>query len=70
MSVTVVPPGSLGYLTLWPQGQTRPLVATLNALDASVTSNLAIVPTVNGWISAFASNPTRLIVDLSGYFGQ
>jgi hypothetical protein len=70
LSVTVVPPGPLGYLTLWPQGQTRPVVATLNALDAAITSNLAIVPTTNGWISAFPSNPTHLIIDISGYFGQ
>jgi hypothetical protein len=68
--VTVVPQGSLGYLTLWPQGQSRPVVSTLNALDASVTSNLAIVPTANGSISAFASDPTHLILDISGYFGQ
>jgi hypothetical protein len=70
LSVTVVPPGPLGYLTLWPQGQTRPLVATLNALDGAITSNLAIVPTTNGSISAFPSNPTHLIIDISGYFGQ
>jgi hypothetical protein len=70
LSVTVVPPAPLGYLTLWPQGQTRPVVSTLNALDGAITSNLAIVPTTNGSISAFASNPTHLIVDIAGYFGQ
>ena len=68
MSVTVVPPASLGYLTLWPQGLTRPVVATLNALDGTITSNLAIVPTSNGSISAFASNATHMILDISGYF--
>jgi hypothetical protein len=70
LSVTVVPPGPLGYLTLWPQGQTMPLVSTLNALDGAVTSNLAIVPTTAGSISVFPSNPTHLILDISGYFGQ
>ena len=73
MSVTVVPQGTppyLGYLTLWPQGQTRPVVSTLNALDGAITSNMAIVPATNGSISAFASNPTHLILDISGYFGQ
>jgi len=68
--VAVVPPGPLGFLTLWPQGQTRPVVATLNALDGAVTSNMAIVPTTNGSISAFASDPTHLILDIAGYFGQ
>jgi len=69
LSVTVVPPGPLGYLTLWPQGQAQPYVSTLNALDGAVTSNLAIVPTINGSISVFPSNPTHVIMDISGYFG-
>src|ERR1039458_619721 len=70
VNVTAVPPGPLGFLTLWPQGQTRPTVSTLNAPDGAVTSNLAIVPTTNGSISAFASNLTHMIIDISGYFGQ
>jgi hypothetical protein len=68
VNATVVPPGSLGYLTLWPQGAAQPVVSTLNALDGAVTSNMAIVPTTNGAISSFALNPTQLILDLSGYF--
>jgi len=70
LSATVVPAGALGYLTLWPQGQTQPNVATLNALDAAVTSNLAIVPTTNGSVSAFASNASHLILDIFCYFAQ
>ena len=70
LSVTVVPPGPLGYMTLWPQGQTMPVASTLNALDGSVTSNLAIVPTASGSISVFPSNPTHVVMDISGYFGQ
>ena len=68
LSATVIPPASLGYLTLWPQGQTRPLVATLNALDGAITSNMAIVLGANGWISAFASDTTNLLLDISGFF--
>ncbi len=68
LNATVVPSVPLGFLTLWPQGTTQPLVATLSALDQSVTSNLAIVPTTNGSIATFASNPTQLIMDLFGYF--
>ena len=67
-NASVVPPGLFGYLTLWPQGQTQPLVATLNAIDGAITSNLAIVPAQNGSISAFAFNPTDLVMDLFGYF--
>jgi hypothetical protein len=67
-NATVVPSAPLGYLTLWPQGSAQPVVSTLNALDGAVTSNMAIVPTSNTQISAFASNSTYLILDLSGYF--
>ena len=68
LNATVVPPGPLGFLTLWPDAQAQPLVSTLNALDAAVTSNMAIVPGANGSIDAFAANPTQLILDISGYF--
>lgn len=70
LSATVVPATSLGYLTMWPQGQSQPKVATLNALDAAITSNMAIVPTANGSVSAWATNATQLILDIFGYFAQ
>jgi hypothetical protein len=44
LNATVVPPGALGYLTLWPEGSAQPMVSTLNTLDGSITSNMAIVP--------------------------
>jgi hypothetical protein len=67
-NATVVPPGPLGYLTLWPDGQLRPQVSTLNAGDGYVTSNMALVPTTNGSIDAYASALTQLILDITGYF--
>jgi hypothetical protein len=70
LAATVVPPGPLGYLTVWAQGQGQPGVATLNAVDGAVTSNMAIVPASAGNITAFASNPTQLLLDLWGYFAQ
>jgi len=68
VNATVVPSSSLGYLTLWPAGQTQPQVSTLNAYDGVIASNMAIVPTINGSINAFAANPTELILDLVGYY--
>ena len=68
VNATVVPPGPLGFLTLWPQGSTQPLVSTLNAIDGAITSNMAIVPAGNGSISIFGSQPTHLVMDISGYF--
>ena len=67
-NAAVVPPGSLGYLTLWPNGATLPLAATLNAADGAITSNMAIVPTSNGAISAFATGSTQLVLDIYAYF--
>jgi len=67
LNATVVPPGPLGYLTLWPDSEPQPVVSTLNALDGAITSNMAIVPNVNGSIDAYASNPTQLVLDISSY---
>ena len=68
LNSTVVPQGGLGYLTLWPDGADRPVVSTLNALDGSITNNMAIVPTTNGKVDAYASGITQLILDISSYF--
>src|SRR3954465_4756095 len=68
LNATVVPPAPMGFLTLWPQGATQPLVSTLNAIAGSITSNMAIVPTSNGSVSAFGSSATHLVLDISGYF--
>ncbi len=68
LNATVVPEGALGYLTLWADGASQPGVATLNALDGSITNNMAIVPTTNGSIDAYASGITQLILDISTYF--
>ena len=46
----------------------QPVVSTLNAYDGKVTSNMAIVPNINGLIDAYAQGMTHLIMDISGYF--
>jgi hypothetical protein len=69
LNVAVVPSGPLGYLTLWPSGQSQPFVATLNSIDGRVKSNAAIVPAgTNGAISVFATDATDVILDINGYF--
>jgi hypothetical protein len=67
-NATVVPTGELGYLTLWPDGGPKPLVSTLNALDGSITNNMAIVPSTNGKVDVYASGITQLVLDISSYF--
>ena len=67
-NATAVPDGGLNYLTLWPDGQTQPVVSTLSAADGAIMSNMAIVPTTDESVDAYSSNSTNLILDLSGYF--
>jgi uncharacterized repeat protein (TIGR03803 family) len=68
-NATVVPVGPLGYLALWPDGEMQPVVSTLNAVDGAITNNMAIVPTNNGSIDAYAGDGlTQLLLDLSSYF--
>ena len=67
-NATVVPPSSMPYLTLWPDGEQQPVFSTLNAYDGFITSNMAIVPTNNGSIDAYAYALTQLLLDISGYF--
>jgi hypothetical protein len=68
LNATVLPDDTLGFLALWPQGNSRPLVSTLNSWDTSVVSNMAIVPMTNGAIDMYSSDPTHAILDVSGYF--
>jgi hypothetical protein len=71
MNVTVVPDGPLGFLTTWPTGQALPNTSTLNSWTGKVLANAALVPAgTNEAISVFASNPTDVILDINGYFGQ
>lgn len=69
-NATVVPSGVMPYLTLWPDGSQggQPTVSTLNAYDGVITSNMAIVPNLDGTIDAYAAGLTQLILDISGYF--
>jgi len=67
-NATVVPPGPMLYLTLWPDGEQQAEASTLNAEDGFITSNMAIVPTTNGSIDAYAAALTQLILDISGFF--
>ncbi|HLJ47454.1 MAG TPA: FG-GAP-like repeat-containing protein, partial [Bryobacteraceae bacterium] len=69
VNVTVVPPGPLTYLSIWPAGQSQPVVSTLNSFDGRVVANAAIVPAgSNGAISVFVSNTTDVIIDINGVF--
>jgi hypothetical protein len=69
LNMTVVPPGSMFYLTTWPTGQTIPGVSTLNDLSGAIVANAAIVPAgTNGAVDVFVYDATNVIIDTNGYF--
>lgn len=70
LNTTVIPNQGkpMRYLTAWAQSSAQPLQSVLNASDGAVSSNLAVVPTVNGSVSTYVSETTGLILDLSAYF--
>ncbi len=70
LNATVVPSGRLGYITIWPAGQTLPTAASLNSIDGVITGNAPIVPAANGAVSVYSNGNTQLILDVSGYFAQ
>ena len=69
LNVTSVPQGPLNYLSLWPSGQSQPLVSTLNAPTGTVTANAAIVPAGSGGaVSVYVTNASDIVLDVDGYF--
>ncbi len=70
LNVTVVPPGPLGYLTIWPTGEIRPNVSTMNSYDGRVKANAAIVTSGYDSVSVYVTDTTDVILDIDGYFAS
>jgi hypothetical protein len=70
LNITVVPMGSLRFLTVWPTGLQQPVTSTLNSGDGRIKANAAIVAAGNmgGGVSVYASDTTNVIIDVNGYF--
>ncbi len=43
LNVTVVPHGTLGYITVWPAGLAQPLISTMNSRDGRTKAEAVIV---------------------------
>ncbi len=71
LNMTVVPLGALDYLSLWPDGESQPLVSTVNSFNGRIVANAALVPAgaPNGGVDVFVSNTTNLVIDIDGHFG-
>ena len=60
---------SLGFLSVWPEGQPQPLVSTLNDTKGTIVANAAIVPAgTSGGITVYPTDDTDLAIDVNGYF--
>lgn len=69
MNVTVVPQGQLGYLTIHPAGEPRPVVSLLNSLDGRIKANSTILRAgTNGGVTVFVTGTTHVVLDINGYF--
>ncbi|MBV9769283.1 MAG: PQQ-binding-like beta-propeller repeat protein, partial [Bryobacterales bacterium] len=71
LNITVAPPGPLAYLTTWPDGQSQPVVSTLNDETGTILANAAIVPAgTDSSTNIFVNNATDVIMDMNGYFAS
>jgi uncharacterized repeat protein (TIGR03803 family) len=70
MNFTVLPKGPrVGYLTVWPAGQSQPGVSTLNDPTGTNVANAALVPAgTQGAIATYVTDNTDLLIDVDGYF--
>jgi hypothetical protein len=70
LNITVVPPGPLSFLSVWPAGAPYPNVSTLNdPTPGGVIANAAIIVAgTGGAIQMFSSDPTDVIIDINGYY--
>jgi hypothetical protein len=70
MNVTVTQPQRDGFLTVYPDGPTRPNASNLNFTHGETVPNLVIVP-LQGGVADFANTSggtVQLVADLAGYF--
>ena len=70
LNVTVVGPTAASYLTVFPEGTTRPVVSNLDFTTNEILANLVTVPLGNqGGVTIFnAAGNVNVVVDLEGYY--
>jgi hypothetical protein len=70
LNVTAVDPTANGFLTVFPEGTTQPLVSNLNFAPGVIVANLVTVPlSAAGGISIFNhAGSTDVVVDVEGYY--
>jgi len=68
LNVTATAPTGAGFVTVYPDGTTRPGTSNLNYLKGETVPNLVVVPLgADGKVRLYSSMGTQLIADVSGY---
>jgi hypothetical protein len=71
MNVTVTNPTVGGFITVYPDGGTRPLASNLNFTAGQTVPNLTMIPVgANGFVDLYNGSPgsSDLIADITGYY--
>jgi subtilase family serine protease len=70
LNVTATNPTASSFVTVYPDGQSRPVVSNLNFIKGETIPNLVIVPVgSDGKVDFYnASGSVSLLADLAGYF--
>jgi hypothetical protein len=70
LNVTAVNPTASSYVTVYPDGQARPLASNLNFTAGETIPNLVVVPVGrNGKVDFYnAAGSVNLVADLAGYY--
>ena len=71
LNVTVAAPSGSGYLTVFPDGVSRPVVSNLNFVSGQTVPNLVVVPVgANGKVALYngSGGATDLLADVAGYY--
>ncbi len=71
LNVTVTQPTAAGYVTVWPDGATRPPTSALNFSPGETIPNLVIAPVgADGTVDLYngANGTIQLVADVSGWF--
>ena len=70
LNVTVTEPQGAGFVTVFPCGINAPLASNLNYTAGQTVANAVVVKVgTNSSVCLFTSQPTHLVVDVSGSFG-
>ena len=70
MNVTAVSPTVAGFVTVYPDGQSRPGVSNLNFTAKETVPNLVVVPVVDGKVDLYngSGGSVDLVADITGYY--